>query len=69
MFPPRFGKHAQAERRGGGDPFERDPQRMRDDVRNELISVEAAARDYGVVLAADGSVERSATEARRAAAR
>ena len=53
---------------GYGDPFERDSERVRDDVRNELVSAEAAARDYGVVLAADGSVDRSATEARRAAA-
>ena len=54
---------------GYGDPFERDPERVRDDVRNELVSAEAAARDYGVVLAADGSVDRSATEVRRAEAR
>ena len=52
---------------GYGDPFERDPDRVRDDVRNELVSPEAAARDYGVVLGADGSVDLSATEARRAA--
>ena len=51
---------------GYGDPFERDPERVRDDVRNELVSPEAAARDYGVVLGADGSVDRTATEARRA---
>ena len=52
---------------GYGDPFERDPERVRDDVRNELVSPEAAAREYGVVIAADGSVDLSATEARRAA--
>ena len=52
---------------GYGDPFERDPDRVRDDVRNELVSPEAAARDYGVVLGVDGSVDLSATEARRAA--
>ena len=54
---------------GYGHPFERDPERVRDDVRNELVSPEAAARDYGVVLAADGSVDRAATEVRRAEAR
>ena len=53
---------------GYGHPFERDPERVRDDVRNELVSPEAAARDYGVVLAPDGSVDRAATEARRAEA-
>ena len=43
------------------------PNGVRDDVRNELVSPEAAAREYGVVIAADGSVDLSATEARRAA--
>ena len=52
---------------GYGDPFEREPDRVRDDVRNELVSPEAAARDYGVVLGVDGSVDLPATEARRAA--
>jgi N-methylhydantoinase B len=40
---------------GWGDPFERDPERVREDVLDELVSVEAARRDYGVVLT--GSVE------------
>jgi N-methylhydantoinase B len=35
---------------GFGDPLERDPERVRADVRNGYVSVEAAARDYGVVL-------------------
>jgi N-methylhydantoinase B len=51
---------------GFGDPFARDPERVRDDVENELVSREAAERDYGVVLAADGSVDQEATERRRA---
>jgi N-methylhydantoinase B len=40
---------------GWGDPFVRDPERVREDVLDELVSVEAARRDYGVVFS--GSVE------------
>jgi N-methylhydantoinase B len=35
---------------GWGDPFARDPQAVLDDVWDEYVSVEAAARDYGVVI-------------------
>lgn len=35
---------------GFGNPLERDPERVRDDVRNRYVSLEGAARDYGVVL-------------------
>lgn len=35
---------------GWGDPLERDPQAVLDDVLDEYVSVEGAARDYGVVL-------------------
>jgi N-methylhydantoinase B len=38
---------------GFGDPRERDPERVRADVRDGYVSVEAAARDYGVVLDPD----------------
>lgn len=40
---------------GWGDPLERDPQAVLDDVLDEYVSVEGAARDYGVVLT--GSLE------------
>jgi N-methylhydantoinase B len=40
---------------GWGDPFERDPQAVLDDVLDEYVSVEGAERDYGVVLT--GSLE------------
>ena len=33
---------------GWGDPLERDPAKVLEDVRNELVSVEAAASEYGV---------------------
>ena len=37
---------------GGGfwDPLDRDPERVREDVLNEYVSIEGAARDYGVVI-------------------
>ncbi len=51
---------------GYGDPKARDPEEVATDVRLGLVSVEAAAADYGVVLTADGSVDKPATEAQRA---
>ena len=35
---------------GWGDPLDRDPSNVLNDVRNEYISVEGANRDYGVVV-------------------
>jgi N-methylhydantoinase B len=35
---------------GWGDPLDRDPQAVLDDVLDEYVSFEAAERDYGVVL-------------------
>ncbi|MFO0986942.1 MAG: hydantoinase B/oxoprolinase family protein [Alphaproteobacteria bacterium] len=46
---------------GWGDPLERPPARVAADVADGLIAREAAERDYGVVLAADGAVDESAT--------
>jgi N-methylhydantoinase B len=55
---------------GWGDPLERDPDRVLGDVLDRLVSVEAAAAEYGVVLAPDGaSVDHDATKARREALR
>jgi len=53
---------------GYGNPFEREPQRVLDDVLDELITPETAKRDYGVVIAA-GQLDLKATEALRAAGR
>ncbi|MDT8319786.1 MAG: hydantoinase B/oxoprolinase family protein [Xanthomonadales bacterium] len=50
---------------GWGDPFDRDPQQVRDDVERSLVTA-AGAKRYGVVLAADGTVDSEATEALRA---
>jgi N-methylhydantoinase B len=35
---------------GFGDPLERDPEAVRDDVADGYVSVERAAKDYGVVV-------------------
>jgi N-methylhydantoinase B len=52
---------------GFGKPTERDPEQVALDVADGLISREAAARDYRVVLTATGSVDREATGQLRAA--
>jgi N-methylhydantoinase B len=51
---------------GFGDPFEREPERVLEDVRNELVSVESAREHYGVVLSPDGTSvdERTTVELR-----
>jgi N-methylhydantoinase B len=56
--------HRQAGGGGYGEPMERDPDSVADDVRNGKVSAESAARQYGVVLAA-GVVDPNATAARR----
>ncbi|HEX4036063.1 MAG TPA: hydantoinase B/oxoprolinase family protein [Solirubrobacteraceae bacterium] len=38
---------------GWGDPFEREPARVMIDVRDGYVSIEGAARDYGVVVLGD----------------
>ena len=40
---------------GWGNPLERDPEAVLDDVLDEYVSPEGAERDYGVVL--NGSLE------------
>jgi len=35
---------------GFGDPLDRDPEEVREDVIDDYVSIERAARDYGVVL-------------------
>ncbi|MCC7045248.1 MAG: hydantoinase B/oxoprolinase family protein [Alphaproteobacteria bacterium] len=51
---------------GWGDPLERDPARVLRDVRNELVSPEAARRDYGVVVdTAAWKVDEIATKGER----
>jgi N-methylhydantoinase B len=38
---------------GFGDPFERAPERVKRDVRDGYVTIEGAARDYGVVVTGD----------------
>jgi N-methylhydantoinase B len=74
--PPKYGvlncgpmQLAVASAAGGGwgDPFTRDPAAVLRDVRDLVVSREAAARDYGVAIAADGrSVDQARTAALRA---
>ena len=52
---------------GWGDPLKRDPESVLRDVRNELVSAEAARDLYGVIVdTATWTVDAAASEARRA---
>ena len=56
-------------RSGGGGiglAFEREPNAVAGDVKAGLVTKEAAARDYGVVVADDGKVDLEATASLRA---
>ena len=55
---------------GWGDPLERDPQAVQDDVLDGYVSALGARRDYGVVLSDDGrELDQTATRDERAARR
>ena len=49
---------------GYGDPLDREPARVLDDVRNGAVTTEGARRHYAVVLR-DGEIDVAATEALR----
>ena len=51
---------------GWGDPLDRQTARVRDDVRNEFVTRDAAAKFYGVIINDDLSVDEAATAAQRA---
>jgi N-methylhydantoinase B len=53
---------------GLGDPLQRDPLAVANDVRLGLVSPEAARESYGVAVTADGTVDRHATAALRGTA-
>ena len=46
---------------GFGDPRQRDPALVAADVRDGLVSAEAARRDYGVALGDDFAVDEAET--------
>ena len=59
--------HRQAGAGGWGDPLDRSPAAVADDVRNGKVSVEVARVRHGVVIAdeASGAVDEAATQTRR----
>jgi N-methylhydantoinase B len=61
--PPRDAIQLQLPGGGGfGNPQARDPQRVRDDMLDGLITAEEARRDYGVVIGADGEIDQAETQ-------
>jgi hypothetical protein len=76
FYPELDGPVTQIRTSGGGgwgDPLDRDPERVRLDVRDGYVSIEGAARDYGVVIVGDPArhpddlvVDDGATSALRA---
>jgi N-methylhydantoinase B len=52
---------------GWGEPLDRDPEAVLHDVREGLVTVQHAEREYGVVIV-DGRLDADATARRRAAA-
>ena len=48
--------HITAGAAGWGDPLQREPDLVLEDVRNEKLTDECARREYGVVLAQDGDL-------------
>ncbi|WP_228546381.1 hydantoinase B/oxoprolinase family protein [Halegenticoccus tardaugens] len=50
---------------GRGNPFERDPEAVREDVIDEYVSREAAREEYGVAITEDGEIDESETESLR----
>ena len=61
-------RHELAGAAGWGDPLERDPNAVLRDVRNEMISVDTARKDYGVAVDIDTwSIDESETKKLRKA--
>lgn len=47
---------------GYGDPFERPPEAVREDVADGYVSREGAREEYGVAITEDGSIDDEATD-------
>lgn len=47
---------------GYGDPLTRDAEKVAEDVADGTVSAETAEREYGVLLAADGSLDSEGTD-------
>src|ERR1043166_8360826 len=55
-------RHTTAAAGGYVDPLEREPERVLFDVRNGKVTIDAAARDYGVrILSAPWRIDNEAT--------
>ena len=66
-FPLRRGDVVRLEKWGGGgygDPLERDPDRVLEDVHEGYVGIESAGDVYGVIID-NGAVATAATETRR----
>lgn len=59
--PPGFLRVLSSGGGGWGNPFLRDPQSVARDVKDELVSTDAARAEYGVAVTADGEVDTAAT--------
>jgi N-methylhydantoinase B len=72
-YPWRYGAHMTVFPQGGcgvGDPFERDIEAVKKDVIEEKVSIEAAKREYGVVIEPNTfEVNKSETERLRSPSR
>jgi N-methylhydantoinase B len=63
-------RHVAAGGGGLGSPWEREPERVLEDVVDGKVTVTGARRDYGVVITSDGvSIDYTATERTRVALR
>ena len=63
MYSGEVLRHELAGGGGWGDPLERNPEKVLRDVRNELVSINSAREDYGVVIQLDNwSVDYNATQ-------
>ncbi|MFI6925250.1 hydantoinase B/oxoprolinase family protein [Nonomuraea spiralis] len=61
-------RHVTAGGGGHGDPFERAPERVLEDVLDGKVTHEGAERDYGVAITPDGLIDTAATAGLRARA-
>ncbi|RNL62600.1 hydantoinase B/oxoprolinase family protein [Nocardioides marmoriginsengisoli] len=59
-------RHVTAGGGGHGDPFDRDPDRVLEDVLDGKVTHAGAARDYGVLIDPDGTIDSSGTSRLRA---
>ena len=51
---------------GYGNPLEREPEAVLDDVLDELITRDIAETEYGVIITPDLTIDTEATRRRRA---